>query len=138
MKTTLIKKKLLKSKFLDFLSFFDKIFKKYLLYSNICSIMLLLIEYLSFLFCPNWKEAYPNMRSAHNLINAWRQCKMFEKELRCPHCHKLVGKVNASEKSTAKVLKFAPKESQTKSMAFENKCPKCNNLIYTYLGFIDK
>ncbi len=62
---------------------------------------------------------------------------MFEEELRCPHCHKLVGKVNGSEKSIAKVLKFAPKESQTKSATFQNKCPKCSNLIYIVMGFID-
>ena len=62
---------------------------------------------------------------------------MFEKELRCPHCHKLVGKANASEKSIAKVFKVAPKSKQPKSATFENKCPKCNNLIYVVLGFID-
>ena len=62
---------------------------------------------------------------------------MFEKELRCSHCHKLVGKANASEKSIAKVLKVAPKSKQPKSATFENKCPKCNNLIYVVLGFID-
>ena len=62
---------------------------------------------------------------------------MFEKELRCPYCHKLVGKANASEKSIAKVLKVAPKSKQPKYMAFENKCPKCNNLIYGVIGFID-
>lgn len=62
---------------------------------------------------------------------------MFEKELRCPHCNKLVGKTHASEESTAKVLQVAPKTKQPKTAIFENKCPKCNKLIYIQLGFID-
>lgn len=62
---------------------------------------------------------------------------MYEMELRCPHCHKLVGKTNASEKSIAKVLKVAPKVKQPKTGIFQNKCPKCNNIIYIMLGFID-
>ena len=62
---------------------------------------------------------------------------MFETELCYPHCHKLVIKGNASEKSIAKVFKVAPKSKQPKCVAFENRCPKCNNLIYVVLGFID-
>ena len=62
---------------------------------------------------------------------------MFEKELRCPYCNKLLGKATASEKSTAQVLKFAPKKSQTKSVAFQNKCSKCGNIIDIQLEFID-
>ena len=62
---------------------------------------------------------------------------MYETELRCPHCQKLVGKTNASEKSIAKVLKVAPKTKQLKKTTFQNKCPKCNNLIYIVLGFMD-
>ena len=62
---------------------------------------------------------------------------MYEQELRCPHCYKLVGKTNASEKSIAKVLKVAPSIKQPKSATFENKCPKCKNLIYISLEFED-
>ncbi len=63
---------------------------------------------------------------------------MFDEELRCPHCHKLLGKANASDKnSTAKVLKVAPKPKQPKSATFENKCPKCNSLVYIQLAFVD-
>ncbi len=62
---------------------------------------------------------------------------MFEKELRCPHCHKLLGRAHASEDSIAKVLLVAPKSKQSKTAIFENKCPKCNNIIYIQLGFID-
>ena len=62
---------------------------------------------------------------------------MYEQELRCPHCYKLVGKTNASEKSIAKVLKVAPIQKQPKSATFQHKCPKCNEIIYILLGFID-
>lgn len=62
---------------------------------------------------------------------------MFEDELRCPHCHKLLGKASASEKSIAKVSKVAPKTKSTKIATFQNKCPKCGNIIYIILGFID-
>ena len=62
---------------------------------------------------------------------------MYEEELRCPHCLRLVGKANASEKSIAKVLTVAPSIKQPKSATFQNKCPKCNNIIYIQLGFID-
>lgn len=62
---------------------------------------------------------------------------MNEIELRCPHCHKLIGKATASEKSIAKVSIAAPRRKSAKSVTFENKCCKCNNLIYIYLSFID-
>ena len=62
---------------------------------------------------------------------------MFDDELRCPHCHKLLGKASASEKSIAKVSKVAPKTKSAKIATFQNKCPKCGNIIYIILGFID-
>ncbi len=62
---------------------------------------------------------------------------MYEEELRCPYCNKLVVKTNASEKSTAKVLKNAPKVKHSKMGVFENKCPKCKAKIYIVLSFID-
>ena len=62
---------------------------------------------------------------------------MYLDELRCPHCHKLVGKTEASEKSIAKVLKVAPSQKTTLSGTFESKCPKCNRIIYVHLEFID-
>lgn len=49
---------------------------------------------------------------------------MFEKELRCPHCHKLLGRAHASEDSIAKVLLVAPKSKQSKTAIFENKQEK--------------
>jgi len=62
---------------------------------------------------------------------------MLKKELRCPHCHKLIGVAQASEKSMAKVFKAAPNPKSTKSATFINKCPKCENLIFVCLSFID-
>ena len=62
---------------------------------------------------------------------------MYEEELRCPHCRRLLGKANASEKSIAKVFKVAPKTKQPQKVTLQNKCPKCNNIIYIQLGFID-
>lgn len=62
---------------------------------------------------------------------------MKEKELRCPHCHKLIGTACASEKSIAKVFEVAPNPKSTRTGTFKSKCPKCNNLIYVCLSFID-
>lgn len=62
---------------------------------------------------------------------------MYEEELRCPHCGRLVGKADASEKSIAKVLKVAPQIKQPKTATFENKCKKCGNKIYILIGFLD-
>jgi len=63
---------------------------------------------------------------------------MYNEELRCPHrkCHKLVGKIEASEKSIAKVHKCAPIHKTHLTRSFESKCPKCGKLIYIELGFI--
>ena len=85
---------------------------------------------------PIEEKTYP-LICQYNLIKCLEAMFMYETELRCPHCHKLVGKTNASEKSIAKVLKVAPKQEQPKTATFENKCPRCNKLIYIKLGFID-
>ncbi len=58
---------------------------------------------------------------------------MFEQQIRCPICHKLIGKTNTNEKSTAKVLAVAPKIKTTGTNIIENKCPKCKSLVYVEL-----
>ena len=63
---------------------------------------------------------------------------MFDVELHCPHCKNVLGKANGSDNTGyAKVLKSPPKTEPAKQRTFENKCPKCNRLVYIILGFKD-
>lgn len=56
-------------------------------------------------------------------------------EFRCPFCNKLVGKTKEEGKSISKVLCQAPKRKRANTMIFENKCSKCNKIIYIQFGF---
>lgn len=58
------------------------------------------------------------------------------KEFRCPYCNKLVGITKEDGKSIVKVLRRAPKNKSNNETIFENKCPKCNNLVYLQFRFL--
>ena len=62
---------------------------------------------------------------------------MYQKEIRCPYCNKLLGKLNASEYSLAKVYKVEP-PNKPKELVINNKCTRCNKIVYITLSFVDQ
>lgn len=63
---------------------------------------------------------------------------MYDVELHCPKCKKVLGKTYASDRTGYfKVLKSEPKNEKAKEKTFQSKCPKCNKLVYIVMGFED-
>lgn len=62
---------------------------------------------------------------------------MFKEEPRCPCCKRLIGIAQSNEETIAKVSLVAPKIKSTKRGIFESRCPKCKNIIYILMMFID-